>query len=385
MDEPLRSVERSNSFPITKLDYVLPPELIAQTPPARREDARLLVVDQASDAIFDRVIVDLPGLLRRGDLLVLNDTRVLPAKFTVRRKTGGALPGLFVEEESPGRWRVLLEGSKRLQVGETLTIDPPGSPPVTVELLARLEGGDWRVQVGATGTAEEILDRVGRTPLPPYIRRGKNDRMADQLDRARYQTVYAQRPGAVAAPTAGLHLTEPLLDRLRTVGVDVAFVTLHVGLGTFKPITVDDLSQHAMHAERYELPARTAEAVAACRLRSGRVIAVGTTTVRVLESAAQHDGPSLGPSVAEPALKDKGPLRRWVALEPRHGTTNLLIYPPHEFRVVDVLLTNFHLPRSTLLALVMAFAGVERTRRAYAHAIEKCYRFYSFGDAMRII
>jgi len=348
-------------FPIEELDYVLPAELIAQAPPARREDARLLVVDRAADTIRDRCIVDLPDLLRPGDLLVLNDTKGLPAKFSARRKTDGAVGGLFVEEESPGRWRVLLEGSKRLRTGEILAIDSPVGPPISMELIKRHEGGEWMIQVSASGTVEEILDRVGRTPLPPYIHRGTHDGNADLTDRDRYQTVYAQRPGAVAAPTAGLHFTEPLLDRLRAVGVDVAFVTLHVGLGTFKPITVDDLSHHVMHAERYKLPVETAEAVKACR---GRVVAVGTTSVRVLESSA--------------ALCDS----RMV--HPGDGATALLIYPPYEFRVVDVLLTNFHLPKSTLLALVMAFAGVERTRHGYVHAIKQRYRFYSFGDAMLI-
>ncbi len=357
------------SFSIEELDYVLPPELIAQAPPARREDARLLVVDRSADKLRDSAIMELPELLRAGDVLVLNDTKVLPAKFSARRKTGGEVPGLFVEKAEPGRWRVLLEGSKRLQTGEVLTIDSSEGPPVLLELLTRHDGGEWLVQVSDSGSIEEILHRVGRTPLPPYIHRGSCDGKAEQLDRGRYQTVFAQRPGAVAAPTAGLHLTEPLLDRLRAVGVEIAFVTLHVGLGTFKPVTVGDLSQHVMHAERYELSRKTTEAIHGCRARGGRVIAVGTTTVRVLESAVQPNGPSHHPS---------------AKLIPRCGSTNLLIYPPYEFRMVDVLLTNFHLPRSTLLALVMAFAGVDRTHRAYAHAIERRYRFYSFGDAMLI-
>ena len=354
----------AKKFPIEELEYVLPAELIAQAPPARREDARLLVVDRAADTIRDRCIVDLPDLLRPGDLLVLNDTKVLPAKFTARRNTGGAVPGLFVEEESPGRWRVLLERSKRLRTGDILAIDSAGDPPVSMELLTRHDGGDWFVHVSAAGTVEEILNHVGQTPLPPYIRRGTHDWNSDQLDRDRYQTVYAQRLGAVAAPTAGLHFTEPLLARLRDRGIITAFVTLHVGLGTFKPIVVDDLSLHMMHTERYDLPTATAEAVNACRGRGGRVVAVGTTTVRVLESSA--------------ALCDSR------TIHTGDGSTTLLIYPPYEFRVVDVLLTNFHLPKSTLLALVMAFAGVEHTRRAYAHAIEQRYRFFSFGDAMLI-
>ncbi len=349
-------------FPIEELEYLLPAELIAQAPPKRREDARLLVMDRAADTIRDRRIVDLPDLLRPGDLLVLNDTKVLPAKFSARRKTGGTVGGLFVEEESPGRWRVLLEGSKRLRTGEILAMDSPSGPPVSMKLLTNHDGGEWLVQVSAAGTVEEILNRVGRTPLPPYIRRDTHDWNSDQLDRDRYQTVYAQRLGAVAAPTAGLHVTQPLLDRLKAIGVNVAFVTLHVGLGTFKPIIADDLSMHEMHAEHFHLPAETAEAVKACH---GRVVAVGTTTVRVLESSA--------------ALCDSR------TVHPDVGSTALLIYPPYEFRVVDMLLTNFHLPKSTLLALVMAFAGVERTRLAYAHAIEQRYRFYSFGDAMLIL
>ena len=354
----------ATKFPIKELDYVLPAELIAQSPPANREDARLLVVDRGTEAIRDCCIVDLPELLRPGDLLVLNDTKVLSAKFSARRRSGGMVPGLFVEEVSPGQWRVLLEGSKRLRIGEILALDSPSGSPVSIKLLTKHIGGEWLVSVDATGTAEEILTRVGQTPLPPYIRRGVGDRNADVMDRDRYQTVYAQRPGAVAAPTAGLHLTEPLLDQLRASGVDLACVTLHIGLGTFKPITVDDLSHHGMHAERYELPTATAEAVNECRGRGGRVVAVGTTSVRVLESSA--------------ALCDSRTVRSG------NGLTSLLIYPPYEFRVVDVLLTNFHLPKSTLLALVMAFAGVERTRRAYAHAIRQRYRFYSFGDAMLI-
>jgi len=352
-------------FPIEELDYALPAELIAQMPPARREDARLLVVDWAADTIGDRCIVDLPDLLRPGDLLVLNDSKVLPAKLTARRKTGGAVSGLFVEEEGPGRWRVLLEGSKRLRTGEVVTMESPGGPPVSMELLTSHDGGEWSAQVSAAGTVEEILNRVGLTPLPPYIRRGTHNWKADQLDRDRYQTVFAQRPGAVAAPTAGLHFTEALLDRLRAVGVDVAFVTLHVGLGTFKPIIADDLSKHVMHAERFDLSTATAEAVNACRGRGGRVVAVGTTTVRVLEASA--------------ALCDSR------TVHASSGSTALLIYPPYEFRVVDVLLTNFHLPKSTLLALVMAFAGVERVRLAYVHAIKQNYRFFSFGDAMLLL
>ena len=354
------------SFATSDLDYELPPSFIAQQPAARRDDARLLVVDRATGNVRDDHIAELPRLLRPGDLLVLNDTKVLAAKFTARRATGGAIPGLFVAVEEAGRWRVMLQGSRRLHVGERLTVATTTGDPVALTLEEDFGEGQWRVHVTPGGTPEETLDRIGQTPLPPYIRRGTDAPMTDAEDRTRYQTVYARRPGAIAAPTAGLHLTDPLLQRIREAGVETAFVTLHVGVGTFKPIAVDDLSRHDMHAERYELPEQVADAVRACRRRNGRVVAVGTTSVRVLESAASE------------SIEDR-------VVELQRGSTNLLIYPPYRFRVVDALLTNFHLPRSTLLALVMAFAGMDLTRRAYQHAIDVRYRFYSYGDAMLIL
>jgi S-adenosylmethionine:tRNA ribosyltransferase-isomerase len=225
--------------------------------------------------------------------------------------------------------------------------------------------GYWRVVVDQAGPAEQVLERIGETPLPPYIHRDPGQSGADEADRSRYQTVYAVKPGAIAAPTAGLHLTDALLDRLRAGGVETAFVTLHVGVGTFKPIGVDQAAQHVMHAERYEVTSEAEEAVRACRARGGRVVAVGTTTVRVLESAAADD------------TDDR-------LIRPGSGSTELFIYPPYRFHVVDGMLTNFHLPRSTLLAMVMALAGVETVRRAYRHAVDQRYRFYSYGDAMLI-
>ncbi len=359
--------ERRSRFMTRELDYELPPELIAQTPPARREDARMLVVDRASHSLRDCTILDLPGYLRAGDLLVVNDTKVVPAKFLARRRTGGAVEGLFVEEESAGLWRVLLEGSRRLRVGERLIA---GNEGPELELVERLHEGQWRIRVGDDGSAEAILARIGRTPLPPYIRRDEANATADALDASRYQTVYARASGAVAAPTAGLHLTESLLGEIRRRGVQIAAVTLHVGLGTFKPVVVDDLADHVMHAERYEVSGAAFDAIAACRGHGGRVVAVGTTTVRVLESlAGPFSRAFCSPGAPAPA---------------QQGSADLLIYPPYTFRVVDALLTNFHLPRSTLLALVMAFAGVELTRHAYGHAIRQRYRFYSYGDAMLI-
>ncbi|MGB2985913.1 MAG: tRNA preQ1(34) S-adenosylmethionine ribosyltransferase-isomerase QueA, partial [Phycisphaerae bacterium] len=261
---------------------------------------------------------------------------------------------------------VMLEGSRRLSVGETLIVTSAEAGNVTLRLLEACERGCWRLTVDAEGPAEQILSRIGLTPLPPYIRRSDSDPTGDIDDRSRYQTVYAQRPGAIAAPTAGLHLTPPLLDAIRARGVETTFVTLHVGVGTFQPIDVNNVSQYVMHAERYEVKPQTVEAVQQCRKRGGRVVAVGTTTVRVLESAAA----------------DRLDAR---TVRASSGMTDLFIYPPYRFRVVDALLTNFHLPQSTLLALVMALAGVENIRRAYRHAIKQKYRFYSYGDAMLIL
>ena len=353
------------SFLTSVLDYELPASFVAQQPAARREDASLLIVDRRSGTLHDGRIADLPQLLRPGDLLVLNDTKVLAAKFTALRATGGVVPGLFIAAEQSGHWRVMLQGSRRLRTGELLTVPAVVGDPVTLTLEHNFGEGEWRVRVAPDDAPEEILTRIGRTPLPPYIRRDNDAPMSEAEDRARYQTVYASRPGAIAAPTAGLHLTDTLLQRLRDAAVETAFVTLHVGVGTFKPITAHDLSRHEMHVERYELTERAADAVRDCRKRHGRTIAVGTTSVRVLESAAS------GP------VDDR-------LVQARCGNASLFIYPPFEFRVVDALLTNFHLPRSTLLALVMAFAGVELTRRAYRHAIDQGYRFYSYGDAMLI-
>jgi len=353
------------SIEIADLDYPLPPELIAQHPLPERDGARLLVIDRASGSLADHRIGQLPELLREHDLLVLNDARVLPARLAAHRRTGGRVSGLFIREHRQGVWQVLLQGSRRLRQGELLTARPVQGEPVELELLDALPEGLWMVRVHAEGTAEQILGRIGRTPLPPYIRRGDKDDLADEEDRARYQTVYAAKPGAIAAPTAGLHLTPRLLDRLHGAGVRTAFVTLYVGLGTFKPIAASTLPEHAMHEERFDLPAQTAADLAACRARGGRVVAVGTTSVRVLEAAA-------------------APISGNWGVEATNGTTRLYIYPPYQFRVVDALLTNFHLPRSTLLALVMAFGGTELTRRAYAHAVDQRYRFYSYGDAMLI-
>jgi S-adenosylmethionine:tRNA ribosyltransferase-isomerase len=339
------------------LEYDLPAELIAQEPAAERDRARLLVVNRAAGALTHRVIADLPELLHPGDLLILNDTRVLPARLLGKRlRTSGKWEGLFLRALPDASWEMLCQTRGRLTEGERILVAPG---PLELELLRRTATGHWLARPSDTQVAFELLRTYGQVPLPPYIRKGS----AGEADRERYQTVYATRPGAVAAPTAGLHFTPRLLEQLAERGIPTARVTLHVGVGTFQPIQTEDFRQHRMHHEWGELPAATVAAIAACRQRQGRVIAVGTTTVRVLETAARAD----------------------TDLRPWSGDTDLFIYPPYEFKLVDALLTNFHLPRSTLLLLVGAFAGVELIREAYRTAIAEKYRFYSYGDAMLIV
>lgn len=349
-------------FSLADLIYDLPERLIAQQPPASRDDARLLVVNRTSGELADRTIGDLSDILRSGDLLVLNDTRVIPAKLLAVRETGGKVRGLFIKQVEPDVWLVMLEGSRRLRIGEILSIQADNDVDVSFTLVESCGAGNWRVRVSADGNVEEILNRIGQTPLPPYIRRKEVQPGTDRLDRARYQTVFAKNSGAIAAPTAGLHFTNELLTKLQQGGIEIAYLTLHVGEGTFKPIQTDTLSQHVMHVERYNLPKETVMAIDQCRERGGRVVAGGTTSVRVLETVADENG----------------------KVSTGEGDTDLLIYPPYRFRVVDALLTNFHLPKSTLLALVMAFCSVKNTQMAYRHAIDKEYRFFSYGDAMMI-
>jgi len=347
--------------------YTLPPERIAQQPAARRDASRLMVLHRAERRWEHRRFGELPGLLRAGDLLVLNDTRVIPARFTARRASGGQVEGLFLREEG-GVWEVMLRNAGRCRSGEALAVE--GTPETQLELVAREGGGCWRVRPRPAVAAADLLARVGRTPLPPYIRRPAGAEAPD--DRQRYQTVYAARDGAVAAPTAGLHFTEALLAELGAAGVHTVRVTLHVGLGTFAPVQAEDLAAHRMHAEWYDLPSEAAERVNAARRQGRRVVAVGTTSVRVLESAAR--------AAAEPG----GPVQA------ARGWTDLFLYPPADFHVVDALVTNFHLPRSTLLMLAAAFCAPGRTDgtplllEAYADAVRQQYRFYSYGDAMLI-
>jgi S-adenosylmethionine:tRNA ribosyltransferase-isomerase len=345
-------------------DYVLPPHFIAQNPSAERDRPRLLFVRRQSAEIEHRRFQDLPELLAPGDLLVLNDTRVLPARLVGRRaRTGGRWEGLFLSQLPDGIWEILCQTRGRLLKGENIVVDPG---PLQLTLVRKTPEGHWLVQPHdaspmaglAPRSATQILEQYGRVPLPHYIRKGR----AEAADRERYQTVFARRPGAVAAPTAALHFTPRLFEQLDRRSISWTFVTLHVGLGTFQPVQVEQIEQHHMHREWGELSADAVGAINACRERRGRVVAIGTTAVRVLETVA--------------AL---GPLRPWS------GDTDLYIYPPYEFRAVDALVTNFHLPRTSLLLLVSAFGGVDLMRRAYKTAIDHEYRFFSYGDAMLII
>jgi S-adenosylmethionine:tRNA ribosyltransferase-isomerase len=344
---------------VSLFDYWLPAERIAQRPADRRDRSRLLRLDRASGSLGHHHFVELPAILRPGDLVVLNDTRVLPARLVLRRRTGSRVDGLFVRALADGCWEMMLRGRGRIRAGETLGVE--GDAAQSIELLAPGGEGLWRVAPRPAVEAADLLDRAGGAPLPPYIQRKEADAPLGRLDRERYQTVYAEVPGAIAAPTAGLHFTAELLAALASRGIETAHLTLHVGLGTFKPVTAARVEDHRMHAERFHLPGATAEAVRRARGEGRRVVAVGTTTVRVLESAARSGG-----------------------LREAEGETDLFIYPPFQFEAVDALLTNFHLPRSTLLMLVAAFAGREPLLRAYQAAIDEGYRFYSYGDACLI-
>jgi len=348
-------------------DYELPEDLIAATPAERRDESRLLVLDRRSGAVRHLRFLDLPALLGAGDLLVVNDARVMPARLHAARASGGAVEMLILgpapaESAEAGLWVALARSGGRLRAGERLQLPEPGTE---VSLVRKKGDGSWLVSLGGGRMTPESVLEGGDMPLPPYIvsarrRRGLPERMPE-LDRERYQTVYARRPGAVAAPTAGLHFTERLMDRLRDQGVEICMLSLLVGPGTFQPVRAADVADHRLQAERFHLPAATAGAVAKALAEGRRVVATGTTTCRVLEHVALTG--------------------TW---EEQSGWTDLFVYPPFGFRAVSALITNFHLPRSTLLMLVSAFAGRENVLAAYRAAVEERYRFYSYGDAMFI-
>lgn len=347
---------------VSELDYCLPPERIAQHPVKPRDAARLLVLRRTTGEIVHSRIRALPDLLDSGDLLVVNNTRVIPARVAGRKEdTGGEVEVFFVEPAARAdEWHVLIRSGRRPRPGSRMRLEK-GATAVMVE-----DGTEGRARIRIEGPASVLdwLQSAGRTPLPPYIRRKDPAGIGNEAeDRASYQTVYASRPGAVAAPTAGLHFTPALLEELRRRGIGRAEVTLHVGPGTFRPVKTDNLVDHAMDEERFELGEECARLVCETKAAGRRVVAVGSTSVRTLETATDGTG----------------------AVRPGAGRTGLFIRPPYAFRVVDAMLTNFHLPRSTLLAMVCAFAGREPVLRAYREAVETGYRFYSFGDAMLIL
>jgi S-adenosylmethionine:tRNA ribosyltransferase-isomerase len=333
--------------------FDLPDQLIAQKPLEQRDGSRLLCLYKVGGDITHRHFYELPKLLRPGDLLVLNDSRVLPARLLgVKIPTGAAIEFLLLEQKEGDVWEILVRPGRKAMPGSRFSF---GEGLLTGEILEVLEGGNRLVRFTYEGLFYDVLDRVGNMPLPPYI----TERLED---RERYQTVYSRENGSAAAPTAGLHFTPQLLEQLRQKGIDTAFVTLHVGLGTFRPVKVQEITQHHMHGEHYHIPPETAEKIAATKRAGGRVIAVGTTSCRTLESCARDRG-----GIVEGA-----------------GYTDIFIYPGYSFQVIDGLITNFHLPESTLSMLVAAFAGYENTMNAYQIAVTEGYRFFSFGDAMMI-
>ncbi len=333
--------------------YDLPASLIAQTPTEPRDQSRMLVMDRAGGTLSHRVFSDLPDYLRAGDVLVVNRSRVLPARLLGELEGGRPVEVLLLNRKNADMWEALVKPGKKLRTGAVCTF---GSGKLTCEVQEVLPDGNRLVRFCHSGIFESVLDELGQMPLPPYI-------TARLDDKERYQTVYARETGSAAAPTAGLHFTPELLDRVRGMGVVVAEVILHVGLGTFRPVKSEDTEDHVMHAEWYEVPKNAADAINLARASGGRVICVGTTSVRTLESCANGDG----------------------MIPAASGWTSIFITPGYRFRVTDALITNFHLPESTLLMLVSAFAGKDAVLNAYRDAIAREYRFFSFGDAMLLI
>lgn len=345
---------------VNDYDYELPKELIAQDPLPNRSDSRLMIVNRKYGTIEHSHFREIGEHLRKNDCLIFNDSKVVPAKLVGKRtKTGGRWHGLFLEANELGIWKILCKTRGKLTPGETVTIENrTGVETFELEMLARLNDGEWAVKPLSDEPWDELLTEVGQIPLPHYIRGGH---MKDS-DIRNYQTVYAKKSGAVAAPTAGLHFTKELILAIKELGVSIGSVTLHVGVGTFRPIKVERLNDHDMHSERGEIEQNCVDKIKSCKANDGRVISVGTTSVRVLES-----------------------IENPMALEPWKGETNLFIKPPYQFKMVDSLITNFHLPKSTLLVLVRCFGGDELMTEAYRKAVEEKYRFFSYGDAMLIV
>jgi S-adenosylmethionine:tRNA ribosyltransferase-isomerase len=342
---------------ITDYDYDLPPELIAQEPLEHREASRMLVVDRSRSEFDDHNFVDLPRFLRSGDVLVLNNTKVFPARLIGQTSTGAKVEVFLVKETTDAVWETLARPAKRLHAGKAIVF----GDHLTAEVVERSDDGKVLIRFESKGDFYQVLDEIGRTPLPPYIKREKT--LAIDADRDRYQTVFAKTRGAVAAPTAGLHFTADVLDEARSMGVQIAEVTLHVGYGTFEPVRVDDLKDHTVSPESYSINDETAELLTKAKADGRRIVAVGTTTTRALESnLARHEVFTAGTHSAD-----------------------LTITPGYKFSAIDALLTNFHLPRSSLLVLTSTFGSRELIMSAYNHAVSAKYRFYSYGDCMLIV
>jgi S-adenosylmethionine:tRNA ribosyltransferase-isomerase len=363
----LREGRAMSGLSVADFDYELPEELIAQQPPAERGTSRMMIMDRAKGSFNDDLFTNLGQYLRQGDLLVLNDSRVIPARLyahrTLRRereKPTGRIEVMLTEPAGENQWRALVRPGRKIAIGERLVFPAPtGEIVLEAEVLERGEFGERLLQFAPVDDFFAVLDRIGHIPLPPYIRRDDAD-----ADRDRYQTVFAEARGSVAAPTAGLHFTPQLLASLAAHGVEIARVTLHVGLGTFAPLRVERVDEVRLHSERYTISADAAAAINRAVTESRRIVAVGTTTVRTLESAALASGDA--------------------PIQPHSGATDIFISPGFDFRLVGALLTNFHLPQSSLLMLVSAFAGREQVLAAYRHAVEQKYRFFSYGDCMFI-
>ncbi len=343
---------------LTDFDYLLPDELIAQVPAARRDASRLLCLDRHSATVESKQFVDILEYFKSGDVLVINDTRVIPARLLGQKQTGGKVEILLVRqypgETSADEWLCLTKSSKPLRFGTIVNF----TSDFSAEVLDEMEAPYRRVRFHCPGDFMQTVETVGHLPLPPYIKRDDS-----QEDRSRYQTVFASEKGAVAAPTAGLHFTEDILQQLVVAGVAIVNLTLHIGLGTFLPVRVENICHHKMHAELYSIPVATAEAVNLARKEGRRVFALGTTSARALETAATEDG----------------------LLQSGSGDSEIFIYPGYQFKIIDALITNFHLPKSTLLMLVSAFAGRDFILSAYRQAVEERYRFFSYGDCMLIV
>lgn len=337
---------------LSDFDYNLPEELIAQTPCRQRDHSRLMILNRKDKSISHKHFYDLKQYLKKGDTLVFNDTKVIPARLIgYRAKTGGKVEVFLLRRTEGSRWETLVKPGKKAQIGNIIEF----SDELSCEIIEHTDFGGRIVEFKYNGIFEEILDRLGETPLPPYI----HEKLTDKN---RYQTVYARENGSAAAPTAGLHFTEELLKEIKNMGVNLAFVTLHVGLGTFRPVNVDNIEDHVMHKEFYHIEKEAADIINSTRKNGGRIIAVGTTSIRTLESAAKEDG----------------------TIDPIADETGIFIYPGYKFKIVDAIITNFHLPKSTLIMLISAFAGREYVLSAYKEAVRERYRFFSFGDAMFI-